>query len=161
MNSYLRGCCIAKITSRRRHLCGLETIWPAVQCCQHFYKLLHVNGDVFDAKGYGHIWASSGYRLKWEFCGCLNDVDARAYVRSCVRAFVRSCVRTCVRAYVRAYVLTCVRAYVRTCVRAYVGTWVRLATPLGGSRLTRWQSRVLERTRRKGKGNYIHYRWQN
>ena len=41
-----------------------------------------MNDDVFVAKGYGHIWASSGYRLKWEFCGCLNDVEARAYVRT-------------------------------------------------------------------------------
>ena len=41
-----------------------------------------MNDDAFVAKGYEHIWASSGHRLKWAFCGCLNDVEARAYVRT-------------------------------------------------------------------------------
>ena len=39
-----------------------------------------MNDDVFVAKGYEHIWASSGHGLKWAFCGCLNDVEARAYM---------------------------------------------------------------------------------
>ena len=41
-----------------------------------------MNDDVFVAKGYEHIWASSGHRLKWIFCGCIIDVEARAYVRT-------------------------------------------------------------------------------
>ena len=41
-----------------------------------------MNDDVFVAKGYEHIWASSGHRLKWAFSGSLNDVEARAYVRT-------------------------------------------------------------------------------
>ena len=41
-----------------------------------------MNDNVFVAKGYGHIWASSGHRLKRAFCGCLNDVEAHAYVRT-------------------------------------------------------------------------------
>ena len=41
-----------------------------------------MNDDVFVAKGYEHIWASSGHRLKWPFCGFLIDVEARAYVRT-------------------------------------------------------------------------------
>ena len=86
VNSYLPGCCIAKIASRRRHLSGLETKTKyslrLSTCCRNVDKLLQVNDDVFVAKGYGHIWASSGYRLKWTFCGCLNDVEARAYVRT-------------------------------------------------------------------------------
>ena len=40
-----------------------------------------MNDGVFVAKGYEHIYASSGYRLNLAFCGCLNDVEARAYVR--------------------------------------------------------------------------------
>ena len=54
VNSYLAGCCIAKIASRRRHLlvlctrvCKLSTAATAVQCCQNFDKLLQVNDDVF------------------------------------------------------------------------------------------------------------------
>ena len=39
-----------------------------------------MNDDVFVAKGYEHIYASSGYRLNLAFCGCLYDVEARAYV---------------------------------------------------------------------------------
>ena len=54
----------------------------AVQCCQNVEQCLQVNDNVFVAKGYGHIWASSGHRLKWAFCGYLNDVEARAYVRT-------------------------------------------------------------------------------
>ena len=53
-----------------------------VQCCQNVDELLQVNDDVFVAKGYEHIWASSGQRLKWAFCGCLIDVEASAYVRT-------------------------------------------------------------------------------
>ena len=41
-----------------------------------------MNDDIFVAKGYEHIWASSGHRLKWAFRGCLIDVEARAYVRT-------------------------------------------------------------------------------
>ena len=41
-----------------------------------------MNDDAFVAKGYEHIQASSGQRLKWAFRGCLNDVEARAYVRT-------------------------------------------------------------------------------
>ena len=41
-----------------------------------------MNNDVFVAKGYEHIWVSSGHRLKCAFCGCLIDVEACAYVRS-------------------------------------------------------------------------------
>ena len=58
--------------------CALSTVATVVQCCQNVDKLLQVNDDVFIAKGYEHIWASSGYRLKWAFCGCLIDVEARA-----------------------------------------------------------------------------------
>ena len=86
VNSYLPGCCIAKIAFRRRHIFVLCTgVWKldtAVQCCQNVDKLLQVNDDAFDAKGSEHIWASSGHRLKWAFCGCLNDVEARVYVRA-------------------------------------------------------------------------------
>ena len=89
MNSYLTSCSIAKIASRRRHLVvlctrvgKLGTAATAVQCCQNVEKLLQVNDDVFVAKGYEHIWASSGHRLKWAFRGCLNYVEARAYVRT-------------------------------------------------------------------------------
>ena len=86
VNSHLPGCCIAKIASRRRHLSVLCTgVWKldtAVQCCQNVEKLLQVNHDVFVAKGYEHIWASSGYCLKWAFFGCRTDVEARAYVRA-------------------------------------------------------------------------------
>ena len=50
VNSYLRGCCIAKIASRRRHLYDLCTgVWKlskTVQCCQNVDKLLQVNDDV-------------------------------------------------------------------------------------------------------------------
>ena len=41
-----------------------------------------MNGDVFVAKGYEHIWASSGHCLKWAFCGCVIDVESRAYGRT-------------------------------------------------------------------------------
>ena len=86
VNSYLPGCCIIKIASRWRHLSVLCTgVWKlstAVQCCQHVDKLLQVNDDVFVAKGYEHMWASSGHRLKWAFCGCRTDVEVRAYVRT-------------------------------------------------------------------------------
>ena len=41
--------------------------------------------EVFVAKGYEHIWASSGHHLKWAFCGCLNDLEAHAYVRTCLQ----------------------------------------------------------------------------
>ena len=86
VNSYLPGCCIAKIANRRRHLFVLCTrVWKlstAVQCCQNIDKLLQVNNDVFVAKGYEHIWASSGHRLKLAFCGCRTDVEARVYVRT-------------------------------------------------------------------------------
>ena len=40
-----------------------------------------MNDDVFVAKGYEHIWASSGHRLKWAFGGCRTDVELRVYVR--------------------------------------------------------------------------------
>ena len=53
-----------------------------MQVCQNVDNLFQVNDDVFVAKGYEHIWASSGHRLKWVFCGCLIDVEARAYVRT-------------------------------------------------------------------------------
>ena len=83
VNSYLPGCCIAKIAFRRRHLSVLCTgVWKmstAVQCCQNVDKLLQVNDDVFVAKGYEHIWASSGHSLKSAFCGCRTDVEAHAY----------------------------------------------------------------------------------
>ena len=86
VNSYLPGCCIAKIAFRRRHLFVLCTgVWKldtAVQCCQNFDKSLQVNDDAFVAKGYEHIQASSGHRFKWAFCGCLNDVEACVYVRT-------------------------------------------------------------------------------
>ena len=86
VNSQLPGCCLAKIAFRRRYLFVLYIrVWKlstAVQCYQNFDKLLQVNGDVFVAKGYEHIWDSSGHRLKLAFCGCLNDVEARAYVRT-------------------------------------------------------------------------------
>jgi len=39
-----------------------------------------VNGDVFVAQGCEHIWASSGYSLKWAFCRWFIDVEARVYV---------------------------------------------------------------------------------
>ena len=45
-----------------------------------------MNDGVFVAKGYEHIWASSGPRLKWAFCGCRTDVEARAYVRTAIYA---------------------------------------------------------------------------
>ena len=38
--------------------------------------------DIFVAKGFENIWASSDHRLKWAFCGYLVDVEARAYVRT-------------------------------------------------------------------------------
>ena len=41
-----------------------------------------MNDDIFVAKGYEHIWASSGHRLKGVVCGCHIDVEARAYVRT-------------------------------------------------------------------------------
>ena len=86
VNLYLPGCCIAKLASRRRHLFVLCTrVWKlsiAVQCCQNVDNILPVNDVVFVAKGYEHIWASSSHRLKWTFCGCLNDVEARAYMRT-------------------------------------------------------------------------------
>ena len=74
VNSYL-GCCIAKIAFRRTHLFVLCTgVWKldaAVQCCQNVDKLLQVNDEAFIAKGYEHIWASSGHHLKWAFCVAL------------------------------------------------------------------------------------------
>ena len=97
VNSYLPGCCIAKIASRRRHLSVLCTgVWKlstAVQCCQNYNKLLQVNDDVFVAKGYEHIWASSGHRLKWAFCGCRTDVEAHAYVRTASYVPVRNTIQ--------------------------------------------------------------------
>ena len=85
-NSYLPGCCIAKIAFRRRHLFVLCTgVWKldtAVQCCQHVDKLLQVNDDAIVAKGYEHIWASYGYRLKWAFVVALMMWK---HVRPCVR----------------------------------------------------------------------------
>ena len=84
VNSYLPGCCIAKIVSRQRHLFVLCTrVWKlsiAVQCFQNIDKLLQVNDDVFVAKGYEHIWASSGHCWKWAFCGCRTDLEACANV---------------------------------------------------------------------------------
>ena len=90
VNSYLPGCCIAKIASRQRHLFVLCTqVWKlsiAVQCFQNVDKLLQVNDDVFVAKGYEHIWASSGHRLKLAFCGCHTDLEARADVPTASQA---------------------------------------------------------------------------
>ena len=52
-------------------------------CLETEYNIVKIlNDDVFVTKGYEHIWASSGHRLNWAFCGCLIDVEARAYVRT-------------------------------------------------------------------------------
>ena len=58
--------------------------------CHCRAPIIHdTHDDVFVAKGFEHIWASSDHRLKWAFYGWLIDVEARAYVRTASYAPVR------------------------------------------------------------------------